>query len=504
MADRVLPHNLEAERAVLGAVLVENSAYAVAAEILTDATFFRVAHGQVWRAIAALIARREAPDLVTVSAELDRVGHLTDAGGPAYVASLVDGVARSTNVEHYARIVRDHAARRALIAEGQRLITRGYEATDTPTDLAEDAVAGITAVRARVETGDRSAGVTIVTARETCADQATVPMVLPPYVPAGSIGSVIGKVKDGKTSTLLEMVRCIRRGEPFCGFPPPEGTARVLIASEQPRTSLAKQLQDAGLQGDDGVLITYLSDAKGRPWSVVGPALVQCAMDQVVTVLIVDTASRWFGFKGDEENQSGGAEHVDVFLPFCAVGGTVLMSRHGRKSGGTASDAARGTTAIEGAADFILHLTRPRGHGPDVRQIEAVGRFEMPESVLIRRRPQLQLPHISSVCRGENVAGPAYVFEHVHDGKDADSNPAKIRRVLSQGAKTVIELVAATGIHRNTVDRLIKDMPDVLLIGKGGSRKNASIYGLKHTGTTTPPQTQRGGDVEVAAFRGVQ
>jgi hypothetical protein len=363
-------------------------------------------------------------------------------------------------------------------------------------------VTALEAVRQRVDSITSAPDALFVTARDTCAKQQRVPVTLAPYVPSGCIGSVIGKVKDGKTSTLLEMLRCLRRKASFCGFPAPETSSRVLIASEQPRTSLSKQLRDAGLHEDEGVLINYLSDWKGRPWSSVGPKLVKGAIAQGVDVIIVDTASRWFGFKGDEENQSGGAEHVDVFLPFCALGGTVIMSRHGRKSGGSASDAGRGSSAIEGAADFILQLTRPSGHGPDVRQIEAVGRFEMPGRILIRRRTEHQHPHSFGVGAGDVVG--RYVFERVEDSREGDQSPARIRAVLASGAKTPAQIATISGISPNTVNRVIKQMEGVVIVGKGGPRNNAILYGLKEERTTTPPQTHRGGDVGVASVGGVQ
>jgi hypothetical protein len=129
-------------------------------------------------------------------------------------------------------------------------------------------------------------------------------MTLAPLLYSGAITSVIGKIKEGKTSTILDMVRCLRGPHSFLGYPAPADAVRVLLASEQPRASLAN-LTDAGLHTDDGVLVCYLADWKGQPWAVVGPALVTFAIGHGITVIVVDTASRWFRFKGDEENQSG-------------------------------------------------------------------------------------------------------------------------------------------------------------------------------------------------------
>ena len=86
MADLVSPHNLEAERAVLGAVFIDNGVFPQAAGVVTPDTFFRSAHRHIWRALATVIGRGEAADLVTIKNELDRGGVLEDVGGAAYVA----------------------------------------------------------------------------------------------------------------------------------------------------------------------------------------------------------------------------------------------------------------------------------------------------------------------------------------------------------------------------------------------------------------------------------
>src|SRR4029450_5098534 len=108
-AERTLPHNLEAERSVLGAILVHNDAFNTAAQVIDGRDFYRDAHRRIFDRMVALSERGEAIDFITLKEELSRGGHLEEVGGPAYVASLVDGVPRATNVEYYARIVKQKA-----------------------------------------------------------------------------------------------------------------------------------------------------------------------------------------------------------------------------------------------------------------------------------------------------------------------------------------------------------------------------------------------------------
>ena len=110
-AERTLPHNLEAERSVLGAILVHNDAFNTAAQVIDGRDFYRDAHRRIFDRMIALSERGEAIDFITLKEELSRGGDLEEVGGPAYVASLVDGVPRATNVEYYARIVKEKACR---------------------------------------------------------------------------------------------------------------------------------------------------------------------------------------------------------------------------------------------------------------------------------------------------------------------------------------------------------------------------------------------------------
>src|SRR5690348_18218387 len=96
-ADRTLPHNLEAERSVLGAILVHNDAYNLAVQVITPADFYRDAHRRIFDKMIALNERNLAIDFVTLKEELSRSGDIDEVGGPSYIASLADGVPRATN-----------------------------------------------------------------------------------------------------------------------------------------------------------------------------------------------------------------------------------------------------------------------------------------------------------------------------------------------------------------------------------------------------------------------
>src|SRR5580765_1763666 len=146
VAARTLPHNLEAERSVLGAILLHNDAFNLAAEVIDSVDFYRDAHRRIFDKMVKLSERGDAIDLVTLKEELGRSGELDEVGGPAYIAALVDGVPRSTNVEYYARIIKEKATLRNLIFSANKILANAYEAeqdADLILDEAEHAIFAI-------------------------------------------------------------------------------------------------------------------------------------------------------------------------------------------------------------------------------------------------------------------------------------------------------------------------------------------------------------------------
>src|SRR6478672_596925 len=151
-AERTLPLNLEAERSVLGAILVHNDAFNFAAQVIEPADFYRDAHRRIFDKMISLNERNNAIDFVTLKEELSRAGELDEVGGPAYIAALTDGLPHATNVEYYARIVREKSTLRNLIFSANKILANAYEAEQEPNlilDEAEQAIFAIAENRVR-------------------------------------------------------------------------------------------------------------------------------------------------------------------------------------------------------------------------------------------------------------------------------------------------------------------------------------------------------------------
>ena len=137
--DRSLPHSLEAEKAVLGAILLDNRLYDQAAELLTEADFHNEAHRKIFVKMEQLSAESKAIDSVTLREALQTENDLELVGGAAYIATLIDGVPRVSNLAQYARIVKEKSILRRLIHSTNDILLRSYAAEDDPLALLEQA-----------------------------------------------------------------------------------------------------------------------------------------------------------------------------------------------------------------------------------------------------------------------------------------------------------------------------------------------------------------------------
>src|ERR1700688_4920459 len=150
--ERPLPQNLDAERSVLGAILLDNHALNAAIEKLKLEEFALHHHRRIFAQMIELGETQQAIDLVTLSDKLHRKGELEAAGGSAYIAQLVDGVPRVTHLEHYALIVKEKAMLRNLIHATHAIQQTAMEAeedADAILDRAESSIFQIAEDRVR-------------------------------------------------------------------------------------------------------------------------------------------------------------------------------------------------------------------------------------------------------------------------------------------------------------------------------------------------------------------
>ena len=139
LKDKIPPHNLEAEQATLGALLLDWDAVGLVISYLRPEKFYSLQNQTIFKAMLAMYNNGKRGDILTLTEELRSTGQLEAAGGAAYVISLTDQVPTSSNVEYYAKIVRDNAIRRDLIKISSQIISDSHDSTVESRSVLEDA-----------------------------------------------------------------------------------------------------------------------------------------------------------------------------------------------------------------------------------------------------------------------------------------------------------------------------------------------------------------------------
>jgi replicative DNA helicase len=150
--EKGLPSNVEAERSILGAILLDNAVCNQAIEMMRREDFFLDSHRRIFDKMVALTERGMPIDLITLSDELRRAAEFEQIGGATYIASLIDGVPRTDTIEHYAKIVKSKCQLRRLITASNQIIASCFDEEDDPDviiDRAEQMIFQIAEDRVR-------------------------------------------------------------------------------------------------------------------------------------------------------------------------------------------------------------------------------------------------------------------------------------------------------------------------------------------------------------------
>lgn len=209
-AIRLAPHSLDAEQAVLGGLLLDNTAWPRVANVLTAADFYRADHRLIFEHIALLVDVGDPADAVTVAEHLNGAGKLQDVGGQAYIGALALNTASAANIVHYAKIVREHAQRREIAAIGLEL----HDGANAP---------GADALALRREAEKRLNTITPATRNGTCLDWLDLATREPPerawalfmWIALGVPTLLVGAGGAGKTLLMLQLGACLALARHF-------------------------------------------------------------------------------------------------------------------------------------------------------------------------------------------------------------------------------------------------------------------------------------------------
>ncbi len=134
----MIPHNREAEEAVVGAVLINPEAYYDLAQFLQADDFYIVRHRWIWEAFTRLHEKRIPLDFLTVAEELESAGQLAEIGGPAYLTALLNQVPTSLHAEAYGRMVEADAIRRRMLTAANQIATLAYNERESVENIIEE------------------------------------------------------------------------------------------------------------------------------------------------------------------------------------------------------------------------------------------------------------------------------------------------------------------------------------------------------------------------------
>lgn len=329
MADDTLPHSLEAERAVIGAALVNAATVDQSRRILQDGDWYRDAHRLIWRAILHVHDSGAAVDLVTVVDRLRAVDALETAGGAAYVSSCTDGVPKSTNATHYATLVASHPVR----VQMARAATAGAEP------------AALDALAARLaKLQDASGKVRFLRAADI--EPQAVPWLWRKRLARGEVTVISGDPGAGKSLAAVDVCANLTAGFPLPDDPEtdrePLTCAWIGHSSEDsPARTIVPRFIAAG---GDLERLHVLDTGQG---DVTLAAACDALADLGVDVAVVDS---WAAFGADAARDTGteAAERYRVFDGLRVAGAAILIITHDRK--GDVSDSVQ---AVAGSAQTV-------------------------------------------------------------------------------------------------------------------------------------------------------
>jgi DnaB helicase-like protein/AAA domain-containing protein len=452
-ADAPLPQSPESERAFLGAILL--GAEAKHLERLEASDFFTPQYATVLRTMKEVLAAGGDPgDPVVLWEHLAGNGQIASVGGAAFISSLSDGLPKTANAETYAQAVKVKAIVRQKLYQLDALRERLYGANGNALEVLGElsilsAPIGIEVGQKRILAFKNGAEM------ESHVDQ-DVDWLVRGLLGVGVLTEIVAKVKAGKTTWILKLIANMLAGKPFLGLP----TRRtpVVYLTEQPPASFREAMKSAGLFGQQDFIVLSLFDVFSIPWPELVPIVVQECKQRGASLLVVDTFGKFAKFEGEAENNSGdGLKAMFPLEAAVAEGLAVLISRHGRKSGGDVGDTGRGSSAITGVVDISLSLTRMEGNAPKNRRLlQSVGRFKDSPTDLL-----MELTDEDYVALGEQKETAI---------RDAKSSIFRVAPEAEADALTLKELAEAAKVSRQTAQRAVDELyreGSLKRIGKG-------------------------------------
>lgn len=474
----LLPHDLDAERALLAAVMVRGRLEPEARDLHPSA-FYGDLHRRAWAAVEALDARGEPVDLVTLNAEMKARGTI-EAGEVAKLAALLDGAVRSANVSAYADLVRDASVKRRIVKAAAEL---GEHARNGTPPVALAAM-----LRTIADDCDRQPETNAGPRALDLADCLTetpepIPWALPQRLARLDVATLGGDPKLGKSLLALSMNLCAASGRPWLGMIPIEGERlRCLYVDEEQserliRYRVRRLAHGLGIKAAElaSLPIRYLFGNGLRLDRPEGrERLFRAVEDHEAELVTLDSLVR---FHELDENSAGdmSALYGSAILPLsrqygAAVLGLHHLSKPHRDASPDLAHRLRGSGDLVAAVDQLWTLERGDGGRITLRHERSRwGETAAPLDVQIRDTED-GLGVIVTAAAVSNVAEDAIL--------------AALRDAGSSGAlrADLVEAVEATGLQaaRRAATRAIGRLHGERRVGKAPEGKAVRYWLAEH------------------------
>ena len=322
-----LPVNLDAERFVLGSLLLDDSLFGEATELAPD-DFLPERHRQIFACMRDLRSDNESVDRVTVASELARRGQLGH-DGISYLSSLDDGLPHLPHIDSYIAIVRDKSTLRRLIYAGQKLVNECVLETMRPTEIFDSHLATVQELHLK---GRRNRQCIENIPRVGDLAGRELRFLHEPLLVAGSVVALTGDAGSGKSTFALWLAGQVSAG----------GTPVLILDRENPIAVVSERLDRAGIT--DGPMLRYCGGwieggVPGPGDAAVVDWVKRCNPRPLV---VVDSVRAFHG--GDENDSALMRAFLQQSRGLADVGATVLLTHHTGKSD-TAQD-------FRGSSDF--------------------------------------------------------------------------------------------------------------------------------------------------------
>lgn len=455
----VPPHNLEAEQAVLGSMLLDRDAIARVVELICAEDFYRDAHRRIYESVTDLFERGEPVDLITVTDQLRDKAQLDDVGGASYVTSLLESVPTAANVEHYARIVLRDARRRRASNVFQ------LAAVEVGRGDGAEALADVRRALADLEGSPAS----VVVRVDTIAAQ-SVRWLWPGRIPFGKVTVLDGDPGLGKSVVTLDIAARLSRG---AGMPDgarvdlagPQGVV-LLTAEDDIADTVRPRLETAGADLERIAALVRLRDEQGERLPTLADLdSVGRAIRTVDAALVI--IDPLMAYLPDERDAHRDHDIRRALAPVVALaartGVAMIVVRHLNKSSAGLNPVYRGggSIGIIGAARSGL-LVAPDPDAPDSgRRILAVTKSNLSAPVpalAYRIEAPEGVAHVVWEGFTAHTAAALLALPELPAERTAlDEATEFLTEILAQGAAlSATEVKAAArqaGIAERTLDR---------------------------------------------------